>query len=641
MKNKVLSKLVSFVLSASTLVSCFSVAPSYAKSKLTLSKEAKIGVGVGAGILGAGLLAGTLLILKYGSIDSDKDTGENKNESKSSDVSGERKQTNTSQSDVPIAQKPNVNAKERNMWKILENNLEENAEWVGNTYPALKENFSKIVLGSDVPNIKITFIFNDGTCHPTEFEFCVKNVEETTKKLGVVAKQLLVYKRRSVDKLPKIQIQVGERSFCSAAVPSPTPIKADDYSTPEGIQESLARRAEDFKKLDESEKKSRFENNWGQLCYFLGSQENIDWVEENYPEWKERMSKGDFLSPDYPTICGTNLESFSLISIAYSLLSAKAEGYNPADKRNNELIVGMPDISGAEAEVERPSGTSEEVNATRCKKVEVLPEDILCCAHEHFYEWSLKDKKIGFLNAGDPYDPNGFLPNNGSVLEEYLSNMTTLIRDLSYKAFRRGSEGCVNGGFYDTRENFPPVVCFGRNRSDPWKRLTGEGRDFYHERGIMSKKVRLMRPIDKDVWRNYGPNLYNFSVDSGGLYDKEFCVLSIAGLEDRSKLLLCDGYGEHSAVDYRTEWKKITKKQCEFVLKSFIKEGVRVPFLCPFGAGAFGGSSLLVVQCFYELLIEEGYADYFDKVVFPVLYGADSITGKPTLELFKIFFDKK
>ena len=36
-------------------------------------------------------------------------------------------------------------------------------------------------------------------------------------------------------------------------------------------------------------------------------------------------------------------------------------------------------------------------------------------------------------------------------------------------------------------------------------------------------------------------------------------------------------------------------------LKPFIKEGVRVPFLCAFGAGCFGGKASMVAKCFKEL----------------------------------------
>ena len=55
-------------------------------------------------------------------------------------------------------------------------------------------------------------------------------------------------------------------------------------------------------------------------------------------------------------------------------------------------------------------------------------------------------------------------------------------------------------------------------------------------------------------------------------------------------------------------------------MKGFIREGVKVPFLCAFGAGAFGGKASMVAECWRELLIDEGYIHYFDYVVFPIGY---------------------
>ena len=57
--------------------------------------------------------------------------------------------------------------------------------------------------------------------------------------------------------------------------------------------------------------------------------------------------------------------------------------------------------------------------------------------------------------------------------------------------------------------------------------------------------------------------------------------------------------------------------------------------MCAFGAGAFGGKAKMVAKCFRELLIDEGYIDYFDHVVFPIGY------NKNNFEAFEKAFGKK
>ncbi|MBR2578557.1 MAG: hypothetical protein IKE41_00250, partial [Clostridia bacterium] len=366
-KNKFL-KVTSFILSVSTFMSSFLVTPSYAQNKISLSKEAKIGIGVGAGVLGSGIiLTGISLWLKYGH----SDEGE----------SDDTLLTPPLPDDVSLVPKPNTDVQTCNMWKILEENLEKNAKWLDNAYPGLQTSLSELVLGEEgLSNIKIEFIFKNNSKAIKKFNFSVDKVKHTTEELGKFIDEFLMPQRNMGYELPVVSIYINRSPHVSCdARPLSTSVEADDYSTPKGIRKSLAKRAETFKQLDTSVKTKRFKNNWGQLCYFLGNQENIKWVERNYPEWKRRLSKRDDLSPDYPIIFGTNLESFSLISIAYSLLSAKAERYNPADINNNELIVGMPDIS--EVEVVRPSDTLESVRAARLDKINVLPgEDILLCA---------------------------------------------------------------------------------------------------------------------------------------------------------------------------------------------------------------------------------------------------------------------
>ena len=409
------------------------------------------------------------------------------------------------------------------------------------------------------------------------------------------------------------------------------------------IIKDLEKKAPEIQKASQSNDHSNFETTWEGLSYLLG-EDATKFVEENYPEWKERLSKNSYKNWQYYY----GYESFALMSMAFILRSAALKKYKHDDIKNNELLLGenLPNFTL------KPCNNDGNIRKKRLEKVIVEDNDILRSAHKFLLEHpDYLSVKIGFLNAGDPYDPNGFLPNHGSALEEYLSMNTSLVRDLSGKEFRKGQG---KQGFYTTRQDFPPVCdWYEKPTIDTVReRLTGSGRVFYHQRGIMSRNVYLIRNLgdcNKNDYKNDSsfpfrfPNKYSaeFNPPKNGLGAIRFCILSIAGLEDRSKQIL-DKFGELSiskdnkkgATVYQT-WEKITKTQCEFVLKAFIKEGVKVPFLCAFGAGCFGGKAEMVAKCFKELLIDEGYIDRFDRVVFPIGY------DKNNFKAFENEFSKK
>ena len=374
-------------------------------------------------------------------------------------------------------------------------------------------------------------------------------------------------------------------------------------------------------------KNKDFGNTWEGLKYLLG-EDATKFVETNYPEWKERLTKerqSDWKGK------GSGHERFALMSMAYSLRLAAIENYDHSNAENNALLFGqdLPKVNLKNCK------NDAKLREERLKKVIVEDNDILRSAHGFISKHPKLANYIGVLNAGDPYEPNGFLPNWGSVLEEYLSMTTTLVRDLSGREFRKG---LGNQEFYTTRKEFPPI-CGSSEKVMPsekviMQRLAGSGRDFYHERGIMSRNVYLIRDLG-NIHNNYqkdpvfpfqNPDKYltKFNPPKNGIGSVKFRILSIAGLEDRSKKIL-DTYGKGTQI-YRT-WKEITKKQCEFVLKAFIgernqsgKRSVKVLFLCAFGAGAFGGKASMVAECWKELLIDEGYIDHFDYVLFPIGY---------------------
>jgi len=386
-----------------------------------------------------------------------------------------------------------------------------------------------------------------------------------------------------------------------------------------------------------------FATTWDGLCFLLGKNAT-EFVKENYPEWEERLSKIDH----YKNWRGYRYECYALMSMAFSLRLAVLENYKHDDKKNNELLFGK-NLSLKNINL-KSCNNNNNLRKERLKKVIVEDNDILRSAHKFILNHPGFNFRIGVLSAGDPYEPNGFLPNRGSALEEYLSMITTSIYGLSGKEFRIGKG---NQGFYTTRSAFPPICTWYEKPTieNIRERLVGPGRDFYHERGIMSRNVRLIRNLGDCIKNNYksdssfswnrpGETFAEFNPPKDGLGNTKFCILSIAGLEDRSRSIL-DTFGSYpidpkkpKGPTIRDIWKAITKKQCEFVLKAFIAEGVKVVFLCAFGAGCFGGKASIVAKCFRELLIDEGYIDYFDYVVFPIGYDENNF------EAFKAEFQK-
>jgi hypothetical protein len=375
-----------------------------------------------------------------------------------------------------------------------------------------------------------------------------------------------------------------------------------------------------FGKID---KNNEFKNKWEALCHLLG-EDTTKFVKENYPVWEKRLNCQSFRVD--------RRHLFSLMSIEYSLKLAAEENYNYLDKNNNnELLLGK-DLG--KIELEKNAHTHED----RLKKVIVEDEDILRSAHRFILKNPQFLNCFGILNAGSPYRPNGGLEWGCNALEEYLSQTTTLVRDLSGKAFKADDKN-KDQGFYMEEKDYPPACCSGDDENAVMKKLQ---RDFYYERGIMSRNVSLIRSLgdinqnyrsDKTfLWNNPSKTFAEFNPPKNGIGAVKFRVLSIVGLEDATRGIL-DKYGKESKI-YK-KWEEVTKIQCEFVLKAFIKEKVKVPFLCAFSAGAFGGKASMVAKCFKELLIDEGYIDYFDYVVFPIGY------SEANFKAFKNEFSKK
>lgn len=409
--------------------------------------------------------------------------------------------------------------------------------------------------------------------------------------------------------------------------------------------------------------RQKFDSVWEALKYLLASDAVIKYVEDNYSEWKIRLSPGGeynyWVQNRYK--CG-HYQCMQLMSIAYLLRLAALVNYHPVDSGNvrvfKEKDLKAPDDLKSLDTCE----DSNSIKKERLKKVIVEDNDILRSAHRFLLNNPeyCKNGAIGVLNAGDRRLTSGFIPGWGCALEEYLATMTTLLSDISYKAVIAGQSESDDSVFYN--RGFEAVCGFkdGRLTSDELlerarKYLTGKimPKDFYDV--LVSRNVRLIRglgdvgiqcyyqedesfPFNNPTNKDY---ISYFSPSKDGLGSISFPVVSVGGLEDRfsqnngrrldgalkqhGDKLLDESKPELGTI--RDKWKEITKRQCELVLRAFIQEGVKVPFLCAFGAGAFGGDAQLVAECWREVLITEGYINYFDKVVFPIGYDQNNYTS--------------
>ena len=372
----------------------------------------------------------------------------------------------------------------------------------------------------------------------------------------------------------------------------PEPIR----ETEEEIKADLASKAASLK-LHRRIDGTRLNNPREALCYLLGSQEAIDYADEHYPEWKDRLSR--FPDNEWQN---SAYENYALMSMAYSLRLARVNDYHAEDPSNNELLFEDEGVHNT-----RQFYWEEDKNELR-RKIVIENKTAVQSIDDHYED----GQRLCALNAGDCYEPGGFLPGRGSVVEESYSMQTDDLKDLSHAFFRGSNINEVFGPqhkFYCTREMYAPLHYFDLSeRCDELGRRNASLHT-YATKGIFSNHVRFIRSP-----RTWGtPNdIANFSLDGSKIGKKEFSMLTVVGLEDRAiDLLFLEG-------PYRELWKDITMRQCRFILNTMVNRGVDIPVLAAFTAGAFGGDAKIVADCFKTLLIDEGYANYFTKVVFAI-----------------------
>lgn len=388
---------------------------------------------------------------------------------------------------------------------------------------------------------------------------------------------------------------------------TPSPEVEPASETEDEIKADLASKAESLKRHRRIDG-TPLNNPREALCYLLGSQEAVDYADANYPEWKERFEKDPYNAwGDY-----TGYENYALMSMAYSLRLARATDYHAEDPSNNELLFKDEGL--------RPKCQVfwEEGDALK-NKIVIENKTAVQSIDDHYED----GKNLCALNAGDPYEPGGFLPGCGSVVEECYSMQTDDLKDLSHKIFRGDNLNEVFGSehkFYCTRDMYAPLQNFNRLKRYGELSARNASSQTYATKGIFTHNVRFIR--SPQTWNN-PDDIANFDLSNSKIKNKKFSMLTIAGLEDRARNLLWNidsGTGALIAAEspYRELWKDITMRQCRFILNTMVNRGVDIPVLVAFTAGAFGGDAKIVADCFKKLLIDEGYANYFTKVVFAI-----------------------
>ena len=195
----------------------------------------------------------------------------------------------------------------------------------------------------------------------------------------------------------------------------------------------------------------------------------------------------------------------------------------------------------------------------------------------------LNNKKTAILNMANRYAPGGGVVHGTTAQEEDLCRYTTLYRHLIEK-----------NDVYE--HNLNQELQYVRIKDD-------QDLDFYpgKERGFYTRGVQQIRPSDGD------PQLGKFY--DGPIFD----VISVAA-----------PHFENLSESISKAYEDCVYKQLKFILDMAVKEDVKILELGALGCGAFGGDPEVVAEQYRKLLIDEGYADYFDAVIFPIFVSSSS-----------------
>jgi uncharacterized protein (TIGR02452 family) len=97
-------------------------------------------------------------------------------------------------------------------------------------------------------------------------------------------------------------------------------------------------------------------------------------------------------------------------------------------------------------------------------------------------------------------------------------------------------------------------------------------------------------------------------------------------------IISCAGYDLSKGGEFSDVHRHGTEKKIKNILATCIEKDVKIIILSALGCGAFKNPPDIVANIFYNVLVKQGYKNYFDEVIF-------SITGE-NYNIFKNIFDQ-
>lgn len=191
------------------------------------------------------------------------------------------------------------------------------------------------------------------------------------------------------------------------------------------------------------------------------------------------------------------------------------------------------------------------------------------------------NSKVCVLNFASATKPGGGVLNGRGAQEETLSRMSSLYCTLINQKEMYEHNKIMNDPYYSDYMIFSPnVVVF---RDDDYK---------------------LIEPYLVSVISSPAVNCFDL------------------------KKINC--YDENKVIE-------VMKKRCRRILEVCLSNDIKTIVLGAFGCGVFGNKAENISEIFRKLIVDEGYGEYFDKIIFAIMTTGNGYT----LNTFKQAFNKK
>lgn len=191
------------------------------------------------------------------------------------------------------------------------------------------------------------------------------------------------------------------------------------------------------------------------------------------------------------------------------------------------------------------------------------------------------NSKVCVLNFASATKPGGGVLNGRGAQEETLSRMSSL---------------------YWTLINQKEMYEYNKTLNDP----------YYSDYMIFSPNVVVFRDDDYKLIEPYFVSV--ISSPAVNCFDlKKICC-----------------YDENKVIE-------VMRKRCRRILEVCLSNDIKTIVLGAFGCGVFGNRAENISEIFRKLIVDEGYGEYFDKIIFAIMTTGNGYT----LNTFKQAFNKK